>query len=237
VIHLHIPPLRDRRQDISLLVQYFLEKYNRIFGTHITDISREVREVFLEHDWPGNVREIENVIERGINFGIVLKYNLQTFPCGNSVNNSTDAVIDAKYASFGATFADLDSNLGDSYVQANSCGHNHISPDNKVDASTGRYPEQTWYVRDFVHMRGSDDYDLLVHYILFSDEQVTVFDNEKYPQFLILDESTNTVSPLMPEEDTAPFFEQLFGANSWITVLFRFVSTLFVYLRQLQATT
>lgn len=180
---------------------------------------------------------IDGLIERGINFGIVLKYNLQTFPCGNSVNNSTDAVIDAKYASFGATFADLDSTLGDSYMQANSCGHNHISPDNKVDASTGRYPEQTWYIRDFVHMRGSDDYDPLVNYILFSDEQVTVFSNEKYPQFLVLDEKTNTISPLMPEEDPAPFFEQLFGATSWITVLFRFMSTLFVYLRQLQATT
>ncbi len=68
VIHLHIPPLRERRQDISLLVQYFLEKYNRIFGTCARDISPEVREVFLDHDWPGNVRELENVIERGINF-------------------------------------------------------------------------------------------------------------------------------------------------------------------------
>jgi len=68
VIHLHIPPLRSRRQDINLLVQYFLEKYNRMFGTHVSDISKEVREIFLAHSWPGNVRELENVIERGINF-------------------------------------------------------------------------------------------------------------------------------------------------------------------------
>jgi PAS domain S-box-containing protein len=68
VIHLHIPPLRTRCQDTHLLVQYFLERYNRIFGTHVSDISREVREVFLAYPWPGNVRELENVIERGINF-------------------------------------------------------------------------------------------------------------------------------------------------------------------------
>lgn len=68
VIHLHIPPLRERRQDIGLLVQFFLEKYNRIFGTRINDVSPEVGEIFLDHDWPGNVRELENVIERGINF-------------------------------------------------------------------------------------------------------------------------------------------------------------------------
>jgi len=68
VIHLHIPPLRERRQDINLLVQFFLERYNRIFSTDIRDISRETREIFLYHDWPGNVRELENVIERAVNF-------------------------------------------------------------------------------------------------------------------------------------------------------------------------
>ncbi|HPW68585.1 MAG: sigma 54-interacting transcriptional regulator [Deltaproteobacteria bacterium] len=68
VIHLHIPPLRERRPDIDLLVQYFLDKYNRIFGTNVRNVSAEVREIFFDHDWPGNVRELENVIERGINF-------------------------------------------------------------------------------------------------------------------------------------------------------------------------
>ena len=68
VIHLHIPPLRERRRDIDLLVQYFLDKYNRIFRTNVQNVSAEVREIFYDHDWPGNVRELENVIERGINF-------------------------------------------------------------------------------------------------------------------------------------------------------------------------
>jgi len=68
VVHLHTPPLRERRQDITLLVQFFLEKYNKVFNTDIQDISEEVREIFLDHSWPGNVRELENVIERAINF-------------------------------------------------------------------------------------------------------------------------------------------------------------------------
>ncbi len=80
VIHLHIPPLRERRQDISLLVQYFLEKYNRVFGTCVRDISPEVREIFLEHEWPGNVRELENVIERGINFARGMTIEKQDLP-------------------------------------------------------------------------------------------------------------------------------------------------------------
>ncbi len=68
VIHLHIPPLRSRSQDIPLLVRYFLERYNRIFGTHVSDVTKEAREIFRAYPWPGNVRELENVIERGINF-------------------------------------------------------------------------------------------------------------------------------------------------------------------------
>lgn len=79
VIHLHIPPLRERCQDIDLLVQYFLEKYNRVFGTRVRNISEEVREIFFHHDWPGNVRELENVIERGINFArspVIEKHDL-----------------------------------------------------------------------------------------------------------------------------------------------------------------
>lgn len=175
---------------------------------------------------------IDGAIERGINFGNILKYNLQGFPCGNSVDNSTDAVIDAKYASFGATIAGLESDLGDNYVQSVNCGHNHISPDNKIDASTCRYPEQTWFVRDFVHMRDSADYDALINYIFFSEEHVTVFDNEKYPQFLVLDEKTNTMSPLTAGGDTGADAGQLFGENSWINVLINFFTTLFAFLRQ-----
>jgi len=68
VIHLYIPPLRERRQDIILLVHFFLEKYNRILGTKVTNVSNTVRQILLDHDWPGNVRELENVVERAINF-------------------------------------------------------------------------------------------------------------------------------------------------------------------------
>ena len=175
---------------------------------------------------------IDGVIERGIKFGIISKYNLQGFPCGNSVNNSTDAVVDAKYSSFGATIADLDKTLGTNYKQAVNCGHNHISVDKKIDASTCRYPEQTWFVRDFVHMRDSDDYDALINCIFFSEKQLTVFDNPKYPQFLILDEKTNTISPLTADNDAGTDSGQIFGENSWLNVLVSFFTELFIYLRQ-----
>lgn len=62
----HIPPLRARRQDIPLLIKYFLEKYSAIYQKRILGISDQGRELLLKHQWPGNIRELENVIERGI---------------------------------------------------------------------------------------------------------------------------------------------------------------------------
>ena len=68
VINFHIPPLRERPQDIILLVHFFIEKYNHILGSGIQDISDDAMNILLHHTWPGNVRELENVIERIANF-------------------------------------------------------------------------------------------------------------------------------------------------------------------------
>jgi two-component system response regulator HydG len=67
VVSLHISPLRERKEDIPLLVNHFLEKYNsRIHkqSNQIKGVSPEALEIFLHHDWPGNVRELENTVER-----------------------------------------------------------------------------------------------------------------------------------------------------------------------------
>lgn len=66
VVPIHLPPLRDRREDIPLLVDHFLEKYNRENGRSVTKISRQVLDRLLEYPWPGNVRELENCIERAV---------------------------------------------------------------------------------------------------------------------------------------------------------------------------
>lgn len=67
VIPLNIPPLRERREDIRLLMYHFLKKYNAFMNRKITGFSKEVEELYLSHDWPGNVRELENAIEYGTN--------------------------------------------------------------------------------------------------------------------------------------------------------------------------
>lgn len=67
VMTLAIPPLRERREDIRLLVDYFVSKFNKSHKKNIVHISRDSLEFLLSYDWPGNVRELENVIEYAIN--------------------------------------------------------------------------------------------------------------------------------------------------------------------------
>lgn len=58
-----IPPLRDRRQDIPLLVEHFIGKFNRQMERSIDDVSPEAMAILMEHQFPGNVRELENIVE------------------------------------------------------------------------------------------------------------------------------------------------------------------------------
>ena len=66
VLPIHLPPLRDRREDIPLLVDHFIAQYNRKLGLKISGVSKEVMKRFLQYSWPGNVRELENTIERAM---------------------------------------------------------------------------------------------------------------------------------------------------------------------------
>jgi two-component system, NtrC family, response regulator AtoC len=64
VIPVHVPPLRDRREDILLLINHFLRKYNKDFGRQVQGVTSEALAILTHYHWPGNVRELENVIER-----------------------------------------------------------------------------------------------------------------------------------------------------------------------------
>jgi two-component system response regulator AtoC len=66
VMSIHLPPLRERRGDISLLTDHFIERFNRKLGRHLQGVSAEAVSALARHDWPGNVRELENVLERAV---------------------------------------------------------------------------------------------------------------------------------------------------------------------------
>jgi transcriptional regulator with PAS, ATPase and Fis domain len=79
VVRIHIPPLRERKEDIPILIRHFLEKYNKDYNKDVIRISDEVLAILMNYDYPGNVRELENIIKHAIIFsenGIITKANL-----------------------------------------------------------------------------------------------------------------------------------------------------------------
>jgi two-component system response regulator PilR (NtrC family) len=66
VIPIHLPPLRERREDIPLLAEHFLGRYREQMGKKVTGLSREAVRLLETYHWPGNIRELENVIERAV---------------------------------------------------------------------------------------------------------------------------------------------------------------------------
>jgi len=80
VVNLYLPPLRERKEDLPLLVKEFIHKYNPLLKLNVENLSPEVEELFLQHNWPGNVRELEHLIEGAMNMMVeertILSYHL-----------------------------------------------------------------------------------------------------------------------------------------------------------------
>ncbi len=68
VVGIHLPPLRERKEDIPLLAEHFIKKYNTEMGKHCAGVSDDVLRLFMSYDWKGNIREMQNVIERAMIF-------------------------------------------------------------------------------------------------------------------------------------------------------------------------
>jgi two-component system, NtrC family, response regulator HydG len=105
VVALSMPPLRERREDISLLASYFVQKYSDKCNRRVTGISSEARARLTSYDWPGNVRELENAIERAVVLGtteVILPEDLPEaaletdVPATGGVAKYHEAVAEAK---------------------------------------------------------------------------------------------------------------------------------------------
>jgi two-component system, NtrC family, response regulator AtoC len=90
VIRIFMPPLRERMEDIPLLVEHFLNKHRYTAGSPPARISEDAMQALLEHQWPGNVRELEHAVQRAVVMSqgsVITRENLQVDPAGVGVIN------------------------------------------------------------------------------------------------------------------------------------------------------
>lgn len=90
VIEINIPPLRERKDDIPLLVKHFIEKYSKQLNKKVTGTDNAAMRALLNYDWEGNIRELENVIERAIVLGEGELITLQDLP--HNLNGTNEAL-------------------------------------------------------------------------------------------------------------------------------------------------
>jgi|LSQX01.2.fsa_nt_gb hypothetical protein len=133
---------------------------------------------------------IDAFIADGGKFSVIVKYGLQVVPVCKDYDIQSDGVNDAIYSSFGATCAKIGTTLGDDYVQAIDDGHNHVSADKFIDASTCDYPEYTWFVKGVHHSIGCDYINALSYKLFYAEEQLDVWSDEEFPQFVQFDSAT-----------------------------------------------
>lgn len=112
----HLPPLRERKDDLPLLVQHFIQKINTKIGTCITGISREGMELLFDHDWPGNIRELCNFLERvsilaagKVLTGEEVRAAFMKTSASNNGNSESSATREA--ISLGETLEEVEKNL------------------------------------------------------------------------------------------------------------------------------
>ena len=96
VFPLHVPPLRERAEDIPMLAEHFLQRFQRRHGLKIPGFSKEAMERILRHDWPGNVRELQNSVERAVilteNGTAIQSSSLALIPQGHTADTFVEEV-------------------------------------------------------------------------------------------------------------------------------------------------
>ena len=158
-----------------------------------------------------------------IKVAVVTGYDMALLPLGMEKNYSSDGMVAVGKASLGAVAAPYGERLPAGYTQAVDDGHSHLSPDRKLDASPCALPEHTWFVRDMVH-RGFYYLDGWYEWWLAVPAgEDTVFDNPKYPQFLRIEDKTQTDAdivllpveeePVTPLETIGAFWQKILSVS------------------------
>lgn len=154
----------------------------------------EKADYYYENVQKETVNLLKKAKKSGTDIVISTGYNISTIPVSAAEASHGDYLIDTKYMSLGATCSAITGTLGDNYTQAKTaCRHNHISPENTIDASTCAFPEYTWFVSGNGHNDFGDDYCEFIEWAIRYNGQPTVHSSADYPQFMA--ESQGDISP------------------------------------------
>lgn len=161
----------------------------------------------------------------GVNICLICGYNVQRTPLVTLWRSTSDGTVDTKYASLGATCGRVKEPLDAAYLNELENRY-HLSPDNMIDASTCAMPENTWFVRDWLHCNGNAGIDELFRLVMTSDE-VSVASFEKYPQFLEADDDADTVRPVTGTPGALELLKLSPSFLNFIRFLFSLIKKLF----------
>lgn len=175
----------------------------------------EVSDYYHDNVQANNTKVIQSLLDDGINTAIIAEYGCTFIPVTSDNDRMSDGTIATDRESFGATCAEVDGTLGEGYVQAKECecGKNHISADNQIDASTCAFPDITWFGKYLRHTSEDKYIAELVNLVIYSEEQITVWNYTEYPQYLVNLDGESLV-PLTAENagEVLPYEETtLFG--------------------------
>ncbi|MBR5262966.1 MAG: hypothetical protein IKV49_04000 [Clostridia bacterium] len=161
---------------------------------------------------------IADAMANGVNFAIISNYGKGALPLGEDSTMQSDFLIETAHTSLGATCSDYGVTLGEGYTQAVNDGHNHLSPDGMIDASTCAFPEITWFIKDMVHTWYTDGYDEFVYKLIYTEGQETIYTYAEYPQFMVNNQQTEALEPLTAENsDTQSTKINVFAlVSTWI---------------------
>lgn len=158
-----------------------IDNYHNKVGLHIADILKEYTDA-------------------GVNFSCVTKYGyVASSLCTSYRNEQTDGMATVKDASLGATCSKFGEKLSESYITS----HNgkYISNDKIIDASTCLYPDSTWFVKNLDHSVMPGVLENFCATLIAKESQPTVFDSERYPQFMVYDGRDGSLVPLNTVSD------------------------------------
>ena len=145
---------------------------------------------------------IAAALAQGVNVAVITKYGYPNVPIIASRKNGSDAIVDAAYASIGATVAQYDAPFPADYTSAVPGMDDCVSPDRMIDASTCAFPEKTWFIKNSTHLgtlNGDETCEYQMMDSLFANGIEMTVENDEYPRFLI--EKDHRLEPLTQEND------------------------------------